>query len=891
VESADALRKLSEYLDITLKSIGDAVISTDVQGRVVNMNPVASALTGWAQHEAAGTALAEIFQIINALTRQPLENPVERVLQTGSIIGLANHTVLISRDGKEHQLADSAAPIRDSSGDIRGVVLVFRDVTEEYNAIETIKRNRLELKAIYDNAPVMMCVLDGNRNVLYANNALTEFTGISEGSLNGGRACGVFGCIHARENPHGCGFSVSCAECSLSQAIDDTLRNGNEHRNIEQPLTLEVGGSVRKVVLLGATARLPASGQANVLLCLSDITRQAQAQQSLKESEERFRSLFENMAEGVALHEIMFDENGNPLDYRILDFNPAYERHTGMSPTRGAVASEAYGTIKPPYLEKYASVAHTGEVLHFETFFPPLNKHFSISAVSNGQGRFATVFEDITERKQTEKKLRASEAFSKGVLNSLTAHIAVLDEDGTILAVNDAWKRFALENGALEKSFLGENYLAVCARGAQLLKDASATEAMARIEEVIQGKLERCSLEYPCHSPEEDRWFSMNVTRFESDGVPYVVVAHESISQLKKTQEFLRLQEEFSRILLESVGEGIIACDSNMNLVLCNRTAREWFGDVTEKLPIEQWSEYFRLYEADGIQPLEGHQLPLVRAYNGHPVNQVSLTIKAGDQSPRYVLATGTEFHDEDGSQLGAVVILRDVTSLRVHVEELQNSVKEKEALLREIHHRVKNNLQVISSMISLESARIHNPSTQRTLQDLRNRLRSMALLHETIYGSESLAQVKMSIYLERLCRHLLFSLLPHPERIQLELYIDKISLDVSQALPCGLIINELLSNSLKHAFPDERKGSVRVELTKDEKDNSIRLQVSDTGVGLPSNFDPTKLQTLGIQLVSDLAGQLGGRLSVAGSPGAAFTVKFTPRTGFTSGESNYGQG
>jgi two-component sensor histidine kinase len=148
-----------------------------------------------------------------------------------------------------------------------------------------------------------------------------------------------------------------------------------------------------------------------------------------------------------------------------------------------------------------------------------------------------------------------------------------------------------------------------------------------------------------------------------------------------------------------------------------------------------------------------------------------------------------------------------------------------------------------------------------------------------------------MSIYLERLCRHLLFSLLPHPERIQLELYIDKISLDVSQALPCGLIINELLSNSLKHAFPDERKGSVRVELTKDEKDNSIRLQVSDTGVGLPSNFDPTKLQTLGIQLVSDLAGQLGGRLSVAGSPGAAFTVKFTPRTGFTSGESNYGQG
>jgi two-component sensor histidine kinase len=596
------------------------------------------------------------------------------------------------------------------------------------------------------------------------------------------------------------------------------------------------------------------------------------------------------MAEGVAMHEVIYDEKGDPTDYRILGYNPAFERHTEISPTLGALASEAYGAGKPPYLEEYAQVVRSGEVLHFETFFPPLGKHFSISAVATGRARFSTVFEDITERKQTEKRLRASEAFSKGVLNSLTAHIAVLNQEGAILAVNDAWKRFALENQAEGKDCLGENYLAVCVKGVRLLNDAIAAEALLKIQEVIQRKRDRFSLEYPCHSPEEDRWFSMNVTRFESDGAPYVVVAHENISQLKKAQEFLRLQEEFSRILLESVGDGIIACDANMNLVLCNQTAREWFGDNSEKLPIEKWSEYFRLFEADGIKPLDGHQIPLTRAFNGEQINQVSLTIKAEGRKPRNVLATGTAFHDEDGSQLGAVVILRDVTSLREFVDELQSSVKEKEALLREIHHRVKNNLQVISSMLSLESARIDNPATRTTLQDLRNRLRSMALLHETIYGSDSLAQVKMPRYLERLCRHLLLSMLPHPERIQLEMNIAPIALDVSQALPCGLIVNELLSNSLKHAFPNGRNGKVLVELRGIENNNAIRLQVTDDGAGLPPDFDLTKLRTLGIQLVSDLAGQLGGSLSVESNQGATFSVEFIPRTGFTSGDAIHEQ-
>lgn len=256
--------KAQEEFRTTLYSIGDAVITTDTSGRVRNLNPVAEALTGWTETDARGQPLEAVLQIVNEETRQAVESPAVRVLREGLVVGLANHTLLISRDGTEHPVADSGAPIRDEKGEITGVVLVFRDQAQE-----------------------------------------------------------------------------------------------------------------------------------------------RYARRALEESEERFRLLFNHMYEGVALHELVLDESGKPVNYRLVACNEQYVAHTGieLDNVLGRLATEAYGTSEPPYLEEFSRTALTRIPAHLEVFFAPLGKHFDISIAPWGANGFATIFTDITIRKEQEIRL------------------------------------------------------------------------------------------------------------------------------------------------------------------------------------------------------------------------------------------------------------------------------------------------------------------------------------------------------------------------------------------------------------------------------------------------------------------------------------------------------
>ena len=165
-QAQDELRQRENHLAMTLNSIGDAVIATDASGRVIRMNPVAESLTGWRQNEAQGQLLPEVFKIINAHSRKPVDNPVEKVLSSGQIIGLANHTVLIARDANEYQIADSGAPIMDEKGKILGVILVFRDVTVEYQQQEALRKSQRDLAKAQQLAHIGNWELDLISNTL-----------------------------------------------------------------------------------------------------------------------------------------------------------------------------------------------------------------------------------------------------------------------------------------------------------------------------------------------------------------------------------------------------------------------------------------------------------------------------------------------------------------------------------------------------------------------------------------------------------------------------------------------------------------------------------------------------------------------------------------------------
>jgi len=231
-------------------------------------------------------------------------------------------------------------------------------------------------------------------------------------------------------------------------------------------------------------------------------------------------------------------------------------------------------------------------------------------------------------------------------------------------------------------------------------------------------------------------------------------------------------------------------------------------------------------------------------------------------------------------------------------------SLREKEALLKEIHHRVKNNLQVISSLLNLQAERLPDPGARAVFLESQGRVRAMALVHETLYGSGALGRIELPQYLERLCASLLHTY-GGADRITIERHVAGVSLDLDRALPAGLIISELVSNALKYAFPSGRRGRIVVSVVgpsggadhvpahiepgdrpsnaPETPDTSVAtrgklnytLGVRDDGVGLPADLDLDRTNSLGLYLVRVLARQLRGELDVDRSAGTAFSIRF----------------
>jgi PAS domain S-box-containing protein len=240
----------------------------------------------------------------------------------------------------------------------------------------------------------------------------------------------------------------------------------------------------------------------------------------------------------------------------------------------------------------------------------------------------------------------------------------------------------------------------------------------------------------------------------------------------------------------------------------------------------------------------------------------------------RWVYVRAEPEVDTQGQVVRITGVTQDVTERKRGEEALRASLREKEVLLKEVHHRVKNNLQLINSLLALQAGQVKDGLAAAAFVESQNRVRAMALVHENLYRSEDLASVRLAGHLESLCAHLVRSYYVDPERIVLDLRVAEVTLDLDRSLRLGLLVNELVSNVLKHAFPAERSGRVLVQLDM-LRPGSYLLVVSDNGVGLPADLAPGQSESLGLQLIADLTEQLGGTLALDRAGGTTFSIGF----------------
>ena len=369
-------------------------------------------------------------------------------------------------------------------------------------------------------------------------------------------------------------------------------------------------------------------------------------------------------------------------------------------------------------------------------------------------------------------------------------------------------------------------------------------------------------------------WVDLNIVPIVDDEgkITHYVALQRDITDRKWSEKSLLATQTRLKYLLSSSPSVIYTCQPN-----CHRACTFVSENIAQLFGYEVWQ-----YLKDArfwVERIHPQDLPIVLAGMHDLFSQDELTLeyRFRHQNGNYRwLRDAMKLHRDSQEQpieiIGSVV---DISDRKWAEDQIRTSLQEKEVMLKEIHHRVKNNLQVISSLLKLQAGYIKDDRILEVFKESQNRVRAMALVHEKLYQSEDLAKTDFAEYIRSLVTDLFRSYAVSSRVINLQLEVEEARLSIDTAIPCGLIINELVSNSLKYAFPDNQTGEICISLQSDQPDHYI-LTVADNGTSFPPKLDFRRTKSLGLQLVCNLTKQLQGTIDLTFAPGATFKITFS---------------
>lgn len=345
----------------------------------------------------------------------------------------------------------------------------------------------------------------------------------------------------------------------------------------------------------------------------------------------------------------------------------------------------------------------------------------------------------------------------------------------------------------------------------------------------------------------------------------FLKMASVVLQRKKAEEQIIESEEIYRKLLRESFDAWVIHGDGN--ILAANNTAARIMGGKSSQDIIGK--SVLEFVHPDYRETVQKRTIWLYKEGGTVPLFEEKFLKLDGTPIDVEVVGTSLKYKGKTAVQ----VVFHDITHRKNAEEKIKKSLEEKEMLLKEIHHRVKNNLMVISSLLNLQSRYIKDKAALDVFRESQNRAKSMALIHEKLYRSSDLKNIDFGEYIRTLSADLYHTYLLDPSSVKLNLNVKDIMLDINTAIPLGLIVNELLTNSMKHAFPECLSGTITVEFNK--KAENFILKVSDDGIGLPDDFDINSTETLGLQLVNSLTGQIDGQIELDRAHGTKFKVTF----------------
>lgn len=1021
-------RRSRDRLALTLNSIREAVIATDEAAGVDLMNPAAEALTGWTLEKARGLPLRKVLTFLDPRSRIPLEVPSDRARGEGWFPGSASQAVLVSRWGREYHVSFRAAPLRNPSGDVSGVIVTLADLSSSYAAQEAIKRSEADLRSWMDAAPDVITIVDSEYRITYLNRAEAGFSKTD---------------FYGKYLPD---LQPEEFRDRVRRALDAVKAEGT-------PQTYITAFPSRGETLWYENRAAARKGSDDVVVFSTNITDRKRAEAALAHSDHLRREILDNVPDAF----LALDS-----DLRITYFNPAASAILGRTAEEvlGRALFDCFPEARGSIFEaNYRRCLQTGKPLSFEARFEvePLDNWYEVRVYPYESG-ISVFFHVTTERKRAEEELAASRSLLENVLEGMSEALysvdartvepllvndairaifgrskedfyadpglyvrmihpedrAIVDKsareiferesgewvyrilrlDGSVRLVSDKARLvrdaagrplridrvfrdltegrtlpgFSALPGADGTDSAGGVFDAEASGGNLRTEDSPFSSLRLRAEALLSGRPDTAG-----QSPSED------TRRLVHDLQVYQIELELQNQELRAASERLEAtRDEYAR-LYDEAPAGYLTLDDSGVLLRANRTFLGMLGESADLRPGTVFADLldpadaavFRgRFRAMARQP-DGKTLD-VRLRTGRNPRVLRLTLRHGDGRNRLLVtadditeqtraisslkdaenlwistfeamgdavwildpngqviksnaaslrllgmppdklmgcrcheimheterrpatcpvlrmketlqretevfsvrgrwleASAEPLRDGSGNVSGCVHIVKDITETKETADKIKALLEEKKLLLREVHHRIKNNMATVASLLSLQSSHRENPEAAAALSEAAGRIQSMMLVYDRLYRSEDFREVSAKQYLDELYQEICRQFGP-PPGIRMEGRFEEILLDSGLLIPIGMVMNELVTNAFKYAFPGERSGSIRVTLAR-AGETSICLTVEDDGVGIPEDFDLESAEGFGFLLVRALAQQVRGTVECRRGGGSTF--------------------